>query len=391
MKKITSFTVDHLRLLAGLYVSRVDWVGEEAITTFDLRFTRPNVEQVMDVPALHSIEHLGATLARSDKEWGSRVLYFGPMGCRTGFYLLVAGQVTPEEILPLVKRIMTGILDYQGTVPGAAPAECGNYLSHNLAMAKYEAGRYLNVLKAIEAGESDRTVYPEGGIPAAIGFVAAMESELDEIKAVLPELETVVQGGRTFYVGPNVYAVLSGIGELAAASATEALIWFARSQGVEIARIINAGVCGSLVPGKFAIGEPLLVEKLVHYEFDISAIEDLGVGQYPDEPSALLELNMEGLPAMTRVTLASGDKFCSDPALVSSLVDGFGADICEMEGAGIVRTASVHGIPATLIKTISDEAGTEDQAESYWESGRAEGMSTLQGALKQVLAALGES
>lgn len=143
MKTITSFTVDHERLLTGLYVSRVDAVGSERATTFDLRMTRPNVEPVMDTAAVHAIEHLGATYLRSDAEWGTRVVYFGPMGCRTGFYLILSGEVTAEEAFPLVKRMLEFIVAFEGDIPGAAPEQCGNYLDLNLSMAKYHAQKYL--------------------------------------------------------------------------------------------------------------------------------------------------------------------------------------------------------------------------------------------------------
>jgi nucleoside phosphorylase len=292
-------------------------------------------------------------------------------------------------VLPLVTRVFEGIAEYAGEVPGARAAECGNYLSHDLGMAAYEARRYLEVLRKIAGGETGLTEYPPGGVAAgATGFVFAMRSELEAVLPVLPPLAEVSAGGRKFLVGPGVFAILAGVGELAAAAATEALIWYAESQGAPLTRIVNAGVCGSLATGRFAIGEPLVVEKLVHYEFDISGIDDLAPGQYPGEPGAVLPLDVAGLPeSLTRVVLASGDKFCSDPALAARLVQEFGAEICEMEGAGVYRTATRHGIPVTLVKTISDEAGTETQAESYWDSGRETGMSTLGNAVAQVLAA----
>jgi S-ribosylhomocysteine lyase len=389
MDKISSFTVDHLRLLPGLYVSRIDAVGGQIVTTFDLRFTRPNFEPVLDVPAIHTIEHLGATLLRNDEQWGEQVLYFGPMGCRTGFYLLLAGEVDTALALPLVIRVMEGIVAFDGEVPGASPAECGNYLSHDLAMAKVAARSYLSVLDEIAAGAAEHTRYPAGDAGESLGFVIAMESELEQLKAVLPPLISVAAAGRTFWVGPGVFAIESGIGELAAASATEALVWFARSQGAPLTRVINAGVCGALVPGKFALGEPLVVEKVVHYEFDLSPIEALMPGQYPGEPSALLPLDVAGLlPDFQRATLASGDKFCSDPALAAQLVRDYGADICEMEAAGVTRTARLHSLPVTLIKTISDEAGADDQAATFWATTKPGGMTSLQLALDQLLTAL---
>ena len=158
MEKITSFTIDHLRLKPGLYVSRVDRVGTQAVTTFDLRITKPNDEPVMNTAEVHTIEHLGATYLRNDPAWKERVLYFGPMGCRTGFYLLLAGSVTSAEALPLVADCFRFIRDYRGQVPGASPKDCGNYLDMNLSMANYWAGRYVSVLENITP---DRLRYPD--------------------------------------------------------------------------------------------------------------------------------------------------------------------------------------------------------------------------------------
>ena len=158
MEKITSFTIDHIRLQPGLYVSRKDSVGAETITTFDLRMTSPNEEPVMNTAEMHTIEHLAATYLRNEPKWKDKVLYFGPMGCRTGFYLLLAGDYTSAEILPLVQACFAFIRDYAGEVPGASPVDCGNYLDMNLPMAKYCAARYTELLENIDAG---RLVYPQ--------------------------------------------------------------------------------------------------------------------------------------------------------------------------------------------------------------------------------------
>lgn len=159
MEKITSFTIDHLKLLPGVYVSRKDKVGMETVTTFDLRMTRPNFEPVMNTAEVHTIEHLGATYLRNHPEFGEKILYFGPMGCRTGFYLLLAGDYRSADILPLVKDMFMFIRDYEGEVPGAAARDCGNYLDMNLSMAKYLADRYLR--ETLLVIDESRLVYPE--------------------------------------------------------------------------------------------------------------------------------------------------------------------------------------------------------------------------------------
>ena len=143
MEKITSFTIDHLKLIPGVYVSRIDYVEGHPITTFDLRMTSPNDEPVMNTAEMHTIEHLAATFLRNHSEFGAKTIYFGPMGCRTGFYLILAGDYESADIVPLLKEMFTFISEYEGKIPGAAPEACGNYLDLNLPMAKYVSKRYL--------------------------------------------------------------------------------------------------------------------------------------------------------------------------------------------------------------------------------------------------------
>lgn len=150
MKKIASFTVNHLTLLPGIYVSRKDTVGSEVLTTFDLRMTRPNFEPVMNTAEIHAIEHLGATFLRNHPDYAEKIIYFGPMGCRTGFYLILAGDYESADIVPLIQELFLFIAEYEGEIPGAAARDCGNYLDLNLPMAKYLAKKYYNeVLKDI--------------------------------------------------------------------------------------------------------------------------------------------------------------------------------------------------------------------------------------------------
>ncbi|MCD7745228.1 MAG: S-ribosylhomocysteine lyase [Lachnospiraceae bacterium] len=158
MNKIASFTVDHIHLLPGLYVSRKDYVGAEIITTFDIRMTRPNNEPVMNTAEVHTIEHLGATFLRNHAEYGSRIIYFGPMGCRTGFYLLLAGDYESKDIVPLMKEMFAFIRDFRGEVPGALPRDCGNYLDMNLPMANWLADRYLR--EVLDNISEERLNYP---------------------------------------------------------------------------------------------------------------------------------------------------------------------------------------------------------------------------------------
>lgn len=158
MEKIASFTIDHIKLQPGIYVSRKDHAGNEVITTFDIRMTSPNEEPVMNTAEVHTIEHLAATFLRNHKEFGSRIIYFGPMGCRTGFYLLLAGDYESSDIVELLKDMFVFIRDFKDEVPGASPKDCGNYLDMNLGMANYLAKKYLDeVLNHIGP---DRLIYP---------------------------------------------------------------------------------------------------------------------------------------------------------------------------------------------------------------------------------------
>ena len=159
MEKITSFTIDHIKLQPGVYVSRKDPVGDQTITTFDLRMTSPNEEPVMNTAEMHTIEHLAATFLRNHTNYGSKTIYFGPMGCRTGFYLLLAGNYESRDIVPLMIEMFEFIRDFHDEVPGASPKDCGNYLDMNLGMANYLAKKYLDeVLYHID---DSRLVYPQ--------------------------------------------------------------------------------------------------------------------------------------------------------------------------------------------------------------------------------------
>lgn len=159
MEKIASFTIDHIKLEPGVYVSRTDSVGNSIVTTFDIRMTAPNREPVMNTAEMHAMEHLGATFLRNHKDFGSKIVYFGPMGCRTGFYLLLAGEYTSAQVVPLLTEMYEFIRDFQGDIPGACPKDCGNYLDMNLPMGNWLARRFLeNTLYSIDQAH---LVYPE--------------------------------------------------------------------------------------------------------------------------------------------------------------------------------------------------------------------------------------
>lgn len=159
MEKIPSFTIDHNRLLRGIYVSRKDEVGGDTVTTFDIRMKEPNREPVMHPGALHTIEHLAATYLRNDAEWKDRIVYWGPMGCLTGNYLLMKGDLQPADIVELMKRTFRFIAEFEGDVPGAAPQDCGNWLLHDLPMARWEARKFLE--EVLENIKEENMNYPQ--------------------------------------------------------------------------------------------------------------------------------------------------------------------------------------------------------------------------------------
>lgn len=159
MEKIASFTIDHIKLQPGVYVSRKDRIGAETLTTFDLRMTSPNEEPVMNTAEMHTIEHLAATFLRNHPDWKERVIYFGPMGCRTGFYLILAGDLESRDIVALMQEMYQFIADFEGEVPGASAKDCGNYLDMNLPMAKYLARKYLT--EVLHKISEERLIYPQ--------------------------------------------------------------------------------------------------------------------------------------------------------------------------------------------------------------------------------------
>nr|WP_320119814.1 S-ribosylhomocysteine lyase [uncultured Marinifilum sp.] len=159
MEKIASFTVDHNKLKRGIYVSRKDKVGAETLTSFDLRTKLPNAEPAMDIPAMHTMEHLGATFLRNHEKWADKTIYFGPMGCRTGFYLIFHGDLSSNDIVEVTKEMFDFMAEFEGEIPGTNKIECGNYASHDLAIAKWEAEKYRT--EVLANLKEENLTYPE--------------------------------------------------------------------------------------------------------------------------------------------------------------------------------------------------------------------------------------
>lgn len=158
MEKITSFTIDHLNLLRGIYVSRIDYVGDAPVTTYDIRMKAPNIEPVLHTDEMHAIEHLAATYLRNHSTYSEDIIYFGPMGCRTGFYLLMKGEQPSRNVAPLITETFEFIKNFNDAIPGASAKDCGNYLDMNLPMARYESNKFLQEI-LYKLGD-DNLVYP---------------------------------------------------------------------------------------------------------------------------------------------------------------------------------------------------------------------------------------
>ena len=247
MEKIASFTVDHIKLQPGIYVSRKDTVGQEVITTFDLRMTSPNEEPVMNTAEMHTIEHLGATFLRNHPVYKDKTIYFGPMGCRTGFYMLLAGDYTSKDVVGLVTFSCLSSYATLGEVPGAAAKDCGNYLDMNLPMANYLGKRYLEQVlynKRRPSGLSGVRSERKKKM-AKIGIIGAMELEVDALKAAMEVKNTVTRAGMEFKEGTlngaDVVVVRSGIGKVNAALCVQILGGFISDP----THMIAASVAGS--------------------------------------------------------------------------------------------------------------------------------------------------
>ena len=159
MKRIASFQVDHIRLNRGIYVSRIDEINGNYLTSFDIRMKLPNREPVINIAELHTMEHLGATFLRNHSVWKEKIVYFGPMGCRTGFYLILKGKLESKDIVELMKELYKFMAEFKGDIPGATAIECGNYLDQNLPMANYEAKKYLE--ETLENLGEENLNYPD--------------------------------------------------------------------------------------------------------------------------------------------------------------------------------------------------------------------------------------
>ena len=365
MEKIASFTVDHIKLQPGIYVSRKDTVGQEVITTFDLRMTSPNEEPVMNTAEMHTIEHLGATFLRNHPVYKDKTIYFGPMGCRTGFYLLLAGDYESKDIVPLIREMFEFIRDYKDEVPGASARDCGNYLDMNLPMANYLAKKYLT--EVLDHISDERLIYPEKhGGKEMLGIIGAMEIEVNRIKEQMEDVSVTDKAGMSFFEGKwngnDVVVVRSGIGKVNAAVCAQIL-----ADTFHADAIINTGIAGSL-KNEINIGDIVLSTDAIQHDMDAQGfgyapgvIPQMEVSDFQADEK-LIELAKkccaEVCPDIQVFTgrVVSGDQFISDKKKKEWLSSQFEGLCAEMEGAAIAQAAYLNHVPFLIIRAISDKA-----------------------------------
>ncbi len=380
MKTIASFTVNHDKLEKGMYISRID--GD--VVTYDIRMKKPNGGDYLSNGELHTFEHLFATYARNGS-LADQVLYVGPMGCRTGFYLLLRDTVSPQDAIRLVQESFAFIAEFEGEIPGSKRWECGNYLEHDLDGAKKVAKDMLSVL---ENWSKERLHYESAPV---IGIIGAMDSEITTLSGALQEKEVVQISNLVFLKGvlsgKKVVVVKSGIGKVNAARCTQLLIdCFAPDC------IINSGIAGALDP-ELTAGDIVIGTGLIQHDFDVSgsgyARGYLYFGD-PNEPSIfqadpfliaqLEETIHRSFPQkkLKKGRIATGDQFISNAEVRQGVWNEFGAFAVEMEGAAIAQTAMYNNIPFAVLRVISDQAdGNAAQSFDVFEKETAKVSSTI--------------
>ena len=368
MNKIASFTIDHDLLEPGVYVSRVDRDLDTGCftTTFDIRMTAPNREEVLETSAVHAIEHLGATFMRNNPEWEDKTVYFGPMGCRTGFYLVVFGNISSYEIVPVIRKMYEFIAGFEGEIPGASPKECGNWSDSDLDLAKAAASRFLE--NTLENIDDEHLFYP-GSEPYSFklttGIIAAMDAELDLIAAGIEEPVFSKLSGVEFIEGTidDIPIVLAkcGVGKVNAALTVQIMI-----DHFAVDRIVNTGVAGA-IDEELYIGDVVIAEDTLHHDMNAQVL-GYKQGEIPQSTSSVFRTdveiseilrtaaNMLGASEVVSGRIVSGDIFVSDPETKEFISEKFDAKCCDMESAAIAQVCVANNMPFGIIRTISDTA-----------------------------------
>lgn len=374
MENIKSFRIDHTRLLPGVYVSRVDKVGEESVTTYDLRLFRPNTEKTMTPAQAHTIEHIAATLLRNDYIVKDKVIYFGPMGCLTGFYLVMAGE--PTDITKTLLRVFQQVSVWKTQIPGYSAKECGNYKLHDLDGAKKVAENYLSELEAISENpkrRKERTVYPR---PKML-ILTAMPEEENKIMNSLPNFikeNYDVTFGRT------------GIGKANAAMHAQSAI-----QATKPDVVLNYGYCGAFVGHCYSKGQGVSIDGAMYH--DVYCGKDNNPGQVQGLPTMfpvwklsddeLFDFVKAGLcksmlkepTSMAAIKenhyLLSGDMFIDSKAVADDIRrrftfnNGHHYALVDMEGAAVAQVCYCNTIPVIIVKVISDFVDNHDTVDEH--------------------------
>lgn len=360
MNKIASFTVDHRFINEGVYISRID--GD--ITTYDMRMEKPNTGNLMDNATMHSLEHLFATFIRNS-EIADDVIYFGPMGCQTGFYLLVR-NADNKKVIKVIKKVLGDIVNYDGEMPGNSEIECGNYRNLDVNLAKTKASVYLDKIKDIT---DEDLSYSKDGV---IGIIGAMPNEVATIKKRMKSCKTERIGTLEFNIGTfcgrNVVVAVAGVGKVNAAICTQTLI---SKYNPEM--IINTGVAGGYKNLK--VGEIVVASAVVQHDFDTTAIGDkkgqiggINIVEIPTSErisSTMTEAlkEIKTIPYETGI-IATGDQFICTREKADEITETFGAVAYEMEGGSIGQVCYINGVEFCVLRSISDN-GDEAASVSY--------------------------
>lgn len=374
MEKIDSFKVNHTKLLPGLYVSRVDYIGSEVVTTFDLRVCTPN-RNSMDPSVAHTLEHIIATLLRNDPSFKEKVIYFGPMGCLTGFYLIVKGSMTPLGVIKTLIDAFEQASQWNGEIPGSSMKECGNHNLHNLAGAKTIAEGYAELLTDILSGEvCGRTEYPK---PTML-VLFSMDEEMRKFSMHVP---------RFILDNYNLFFRVTGIGKVNAAMSAQNAI-----MDVSPDIVLNYGFCGAFIHGGFKVGQGVSVDGAVYndvwcgtgrygqvqgmpYMFGTVKLSNDEMSDFVKaglcESVVMKSESMASVGYPSREIILTGDKFVQTKEVAEEIKGHFNFDtndryaLVDMEAAAIAQVCFANNVPLSVFKVVSDIVDKYESADDH--------------------------
>lgn len=374
MEKIDSFKVDHTKLLPGLYVSRVDYIGNEVVTTFDLRICKPNIDS-MNPSVAHTLEHIIATLLRNYPSFKEKVIYFGPMGCLTGFYLIVKGGMTPLDVIKTLIDAFGGASQWDSEIPGVSMKECGNHTLHNLAGAKAIAKGYADLLTEIYHGDIyGRTEYPK---PTML-VLFSMDEEMQKFSRSVP---------RFILDNYSLFFRVTGIGKVNAAMSAQNAIMETNPDIV-----LNYGFCGAFAHGGFKVGQGVSVDGAVYndvwcgtgrygqvqglpYMFETVKLSDDEMSDFVKaglcESVAVKSKSMASVSYPSREVILTGDKFVQTKEAAEEIKERFNFDtndryaLVDMEAAAIAQVCFANNVPLSVFKVVSDIVDKYESADDH--------------------------